>query len=258
MSAQPATLDLQTLRRFFRAVRDLLTSEVRRRAIALLILLLAFALSVNGLNVVNSYVGRDFMTAIEHRDMAGFVRLAILYVGVFAATTAVAVLYRFTEERLEGLDTPPPPPPANPEPGRNRNGRRPVRTCRSDCIFIIKRLAPALERAADLSTFPRMACQFCQYPPPVRRGYPGLHPAPAEEAIERDRLDAGFPGRFPISEPTGRDLESGPCPPGRRPRGIPRGRSAAARTRVRGRHDCPRRKGGARGGRQARPGHPDS
>ena len=100
MSAQPAPLDLQTLRRFVRAVRDLLTSEVRRKAIALLLFLLAFALSVNGLNVVNSYVGRDFMTAIAHRDMAGFVRLAILYVGVFAATTAVAVLYRFTEERL--------------------------------------------------------------------------------------------------------------------------------------------------------------
>ena len=49
-----------------------------------------FALSVNGLNVVNSYVGRDFMTAIADRDMAGFVRLAILYVGVFAATTVVA------------------------------------------------------------------------------------------------------------------------------------------------------------------------
>src|SRR5262249_6892340 len=100
MSAQPAKLDLQTLRRFLRAVTDLLTSEVRRRAIALLFLLLAFALSVNGLNVVSSYVGRDFMTAIAHRDMPGFVRLAILYVGLFAAMTAVAVLYRFTEERL--------------------------------------------------------------------------------------------------------------------------------------------------------------
>ena len=100
MSAQPAPLDLQTLRRFIRAVRDLLTSEVRRQAIALLLFLLAFALSVNGLNVVNSYVGRDFMTAIAHREMAEFVRLAILYIGLFAAMTAVAVLYRFTEERL--------------------------------------------------------------------------------------------------------------------------------------------------------------
>ena len=46
MSAQPATIDLQTLRRFLRAVRDLLASEVRHRAFALLLLLLAFALSV--------------------------------------------------------------------------------------------------------------------------------------------------------------------------------------------------------------------
>jgi putative ATP-binding cassette transporter len=100
MSAQPAPLDLQTLRRFFRAVRELLTSEVRRKAIVLLSLLLALALSVNGLNVVGSYVGRDFMTAIAHHDMAGFVRLAILYIGLFAAMTAVAVFYRFAEERL--------------------------------------------------------------------------------------------------------------------------------------------------------------
>jgi ABC-type uncharacterized transport system fused permease/ATPase subunit len=99
MSAQPALLDLQTLRRFIRAARDLLTSEVRRQAIAVLLFLLAFALSVNGLNVVNSYVGRDFMTAIAHREMAEFVGLAILYIGLFAAMTAVAVLYRFTEER---------------------------------------------------------------------------------------------------------------------------------------------------------------
>jgi putative ATP-binding cassette transporter len=100
MSAEPATLDLNTVRRFIRAVTDLLTSEVRHRAILLLFFLLAFALSVNGLNVISSYVGRDFMTAIEHRDMAQFVRMAILYVGLFAAMTVVAVFYRFAEERL--------------------------------------------------------------------------------------------------------------------------------------------------------------
>jgi putative ATP-binding cassette transporter len=100
MSAPPPPLNRQTARRFVRAVRDLLSSEVRRRATGLLILLLVFALSVNGLNVVNSYVGRDFMTAIANQDMANFVRLAILYVGVFAATTAVSVFYRFCEERL--------------------------------------------------------------------------------------------------------------------------------------------------------------
>ena len=40
------------------------------------------------------------MTAIAHRDQTGFIRQAILYVGVFALSTAIVVLYRFTEERL--------------------------------------------------------------------------------------------------------------------------------------------------------------
>jgi putative ATP-binding cassette transporter len=39
------------------------------------------------------------MTAIAHRDQTGFIRQAVLYVGVFALS-AVVVLYRFTEERL--------------------------------------------------------------------------------------------------------------------------------------------------------------
>src|SRR5438876_4879611 len=100
MSEKPVTIDRETGRRFIRTVKGFLTSEVRWHARGLFALLFAFALTVNGLNVVNSYVGRDFMTAIAHRDQAGFVWQAVLYVGVFAASTAVAVLYRFTEERL--------------------------------------------------------------------------------------------------------------------------------------------------------------
>ena len=63
-------------------------------------LLVGFALAVNGLNVVNSYVGRDFMTAIVNRDQGEFVRQAVLYVAVFAALTVMAILYRFVEERF--------------------------------------------------------------------------------------------------------------------------------------------------------------
>ena len=64
---------------------------MRWRRRGLFALLIAFALTINGLNVVNSYVGRDFMTAISDRDRAGFVRQAVLYLGVFAASTVVAV-----------------------------------------------------------------------------------------------------------------------------------------------------------------------
>ena len=100
MSEQPVTFDRLTGRRFVRAVKYFLTSEVRWQAGALFALLIGFAFSINGLNVLNSYVGRDFMTAIAHRDQTGFIRQAVLYVGVFALSTAVVVLYRFTEERL--------------------------------------------------------------------------------------------------------------------------------------------------------------
>ena len=100
MSEQPVTFDRLTGRRFVRAVKYFLTSEVRWQARGLFALLIAFALTVNGLNVVNSYVGRDFMTAIAHRDEAGFLRQAIRYIGVLAGSTVVVVMYRFTEERL--------------------------------------------------------------------------------------------------------------------------------------------------------------
>ena len=97
MSEQPVVFDRVTGRRFVHAVKYFLTSEVRWRARGLSALLIAFALIINGLNVVNSYVGRDFITAISHRDRTGFIRQAVLYVVVFAGSTAVAVLYRFTE-----------------------------------------------------------------------------------------------------------------------------------------------------------------
>ncbi len=100
MSEQPVAFDRVTLRRFIRAVKDFFTSEVRWKARGLFALLVTFALTVNGLNVLNSFVGRDFMTAISQRDQAGFVREAIFFVAVLAATAVVAVFYRFTEERL--------------------------------------------------------------------------------------------------------------------------------------------------------------
>jgi vitamin B12/bleomycin/antimicrobial peptide transport system ATP-binding/permease protein len=62
--------------------------------------LIALLCAVSGLNVINSYVGRNFMTSIENRNMAEFIRQALFYVGVFAVSTIVAVITRFTEERL--------------------------------------------------------------------------------------------------------------------------------------------------------------
>ena len=83
-----------------RVVLSVTRSEVGGRVKLLFALLLALLLAINGLNVVNSYVGRDFMTAIEQRSMSGFLTMAVLYIGVFAVSTVAAVIYRFTEERL--------------------------------------------------------------------------------------------------------------------------------------------------------------
>jgi putative ATP-binding cassette transporter len=99
-SGQDVALGRETAVRLGRSIRGFVTSEVGGRAAALALLLLALLLAINGLNVVNSYVGRDFMTAIERRDGPGFVRMALVYVGVFATSTVVAVVYRFSEERL--------------------------------------------------------------------------------------------------------------------------------------------------------------
>jgi putative ATP-binding cassette transporter len=100
MSEQHITINKETWRRLARIVRSFLTSEVRWQARGMFAVLIAFALAVNVLNVVNSYVGGNLMTAIEHRDWTDFVRQSVLYVVVFAATTTVAVYYRYIEERL--------------------------------------------------------------------------------------------------------------------------------------------------------------
>ena len=93
-------LTRETWGRFVGAITAFATSEVRWTAAALFGSLLGLLLAINGLNVVGSYVGRDFITAIEQRDRGAFLEQAFLYVSVFAASTVAAVLARFCEERF--------------------------------------------------------------------------------------------------------------------------------------------------------------
>lgn len=93
-------LDRLTVDRLLRGVKTFATSPFGGKAKTLFFLLLLGMMGINSLNVLNSYVGRDFITAIENRNMSGFVGWALIYVGVFALSTVVAVLYRFCEERL--------------------------------------------------------------------------------------------------------------------------------------------------------------
>lgn len=74
--------------------------QVGRQAQALFALLLLFLMVISALNVVNSYVGRNFVTAIEQRRNTDFLLDAALWIGVFAVSTYFAVMLRFFEERL--------------------------------------------------------------------------------------------------------------------------------------------------------------
>ncbi|WP_184400241.1 ABC transporter ATP-binding protein/permease [Rhizobium sp. BK650] len=99
MDQQQIPLKLTAIR-FIRAIKLFMTSDVGGRAGFLLASLIALFAGISALNVVNSFVGRHFMTAIADRQTAEFIRQAILYAGAFAASTAVSVIARFAEERL--------------------------------------------------------------------------------------------------------------------------------------------------------------
>jgi putative ATP-binding cassette transporter len=68
-----------TAARFVAAVKNFVSSEVGWKAKLMFFGLIALLCGANGLNVVNSYVGRDFMSAIAERHQTRFVQLAVLY-----------------------------------------------------------------------------------------------------------------------------------------------------------------------------------
>lgn len=74
--------------------------EAGRKAVLLSAGLFLFLLIINGLNVVISYVGRDFMTAIADHNLAGFWWYLLLSVVSYAVLTVISVLHRYMEESL--------------------------------------------------------------------------------------------------------------------------------------------------------------
>ncbi|HXG10163.1 MAG TPA: ATP-binding cassette domain-containing protein [Gemmataceae bacterium] len=86
--------------RFVIIARPFFRSELRWQAIGLLALILVFIFCLNGLNVLSNYMNRDFMSAVVEGEASRSVFLALLWAGVFAGLTIVAVFKAFTEERL--------------------------------------------------------------------------------------------------------------------------------------------------------------
>ncbi|MCF6156106.1 MAG: ABC transporter ATP-binding protein/permease [Candidatus Brocadia sp.] len=100
MTAERITINRLTWIRWGRAIKNFAASEVGGRAKLLALALVALLVAINGLNIVNSYVGRDFMSSIEQQNMPRFFSYGLMYIGVFAVSTATAVIHRFVEERL--------------------------------------------------------------------------------------------------------------------------------------------------------------
>jgi putative ATP-binding cassette transporter len=72
-------INRETWNRFIEYVKAFATSrQAGRKARWLSALLIGFLFAINGLNLLNSYVGRDFMTAIENRNRAEFLFQALL------------------------------------------------------------------------------------------------------------------------------------------------------------------------------------
>ena len=80
---------------FMRLIHNFRLSAEGPKAMRLFATLIGLLLAINGLNIVNSYVGRDFMSALADRKVEAFIREAVYYVMVFAGSTVVAVILRF-------------------------------------------------------------------------------------------------------------------------------------------------------------------
>lgn len=67
---------------------------------ALLTLLLFLSLSVSGLNVIISYVGNFFSTALAKKDQLNYWKYLFVYAGVFVVGTPIVVIYRYVRDKL--------------------------------------------------------------------------------------------------------------------------------------------------------------
>ena len=86
-------------RRLAHLIRPFFVSDLRWPARGLIFLLLLLSLAIKGFDVVMSYIGRDFMTALSLREEAEFTYNLYLYLGAFCVAIPLIVFHRYTEER---------------------------------------------------------------------------------------------------------------------------------------------------------------
>lgn len=90
----------KTCRQFWIISKAFFASERRHKARGYLLALLALSLMVGAVQVLMSYAGRDFFTAVEKMDSKAYWHNLGLYLGTFVLAVPIGVYYRWVEERL--------------------------------------------------------------------------------------------------------------------------------------------------------------
>lgn len=94
------TLNKKFFGALFKLIAPFFRSEEKWRAWGYLLTLLALLCCVSAVNVLISYVGRDFITYLTAKKEGDFYSTLPKYFGAFAVATIIAVSYRYIEETL--------------------------------------------------------------------------------------------------------------------------------------------------------------
>jgi putative ATP-binding cassette transporter len=98
-----AAFDRNVVRRFLELAAPFFSSELKYKALSLVGLVLALSLSMHGIGVMMSYIGRDFMTALQTKNSELFQWKLFEYLGAFLVATPIVVFYSYSEQRLSLL-----------------------------------------------------------------------------------------------------------------------------------------------------------
>ena len=92
--------DRRLWKRFWEISRLYWFSEDKWKARGILALLLVLLFGFTALNVILSFVCRDFMTALAEKNLPDFNKALLLYLGAFVVATPVSVFYSFIRKKL--------------------------------------------------------------------------------------------------------------------------------------------------------------
>jgi putative ATP-binding cassette transporter len=98
-----ANIDKKTVRWFWTLTKPFFRSELKWRALGLVILLLSLSLAWNSIAAKMSYITGRFMNALQTRNTAAFYEEIFTFVIAFLLLTPIVVFYNYTEQRLSLL-----------------------------------------------------------------------------------------------------------------------------------------------------------